>query len=171
MLLRPAGTFLLSFLFAIQAFGGLFAVLADLRHPFSASKDAAKYIKEQHLADVFMIGSEHYAATAVAAHLNRPILLAEPNRIGTYVIWRNDRHAVSAAELLRRARSHASHEGRDVLIIANYNLGEEGLPFKLKSFQDSIVEDERYVLYLIRPAGTTGSREIRTTFTNSNPPS
>jgi hypothetical protein len=136
-------------LFAAHAFAGVLAVRADLQYPFSASKDVAQFLKEHHMTDMVMIGSSDYAASAVAGYLNRALYFAESDRLGTFMVWKpGGWRSVSSGELIRKAEYFAALEHRDVLLILNYDLGPEadGL-VKIRSFDQSIVKDESYVLY------------------------
>jgi hypothetical protein len=135
-------------LFAAHAFAGVLAVRADLQYPFSASKDVAQFLKEHHMTDMVMIGSRDYAASSVAGYLNRALYYAESDRLGTFMVWKPGRRSVSSGELIRKAENFAALEQRDVLLILNYDLGPEADDLvKIRSFDQSIVKDERYVLY------------------------
>src|SRR5215467_1534469 len=138
---------LVTALFAAQAFAGILAIRADLEYPFSASKDVAQFLKEHHMTDMFMIGSKDFAASSVAGYLNRALFYAEEDRVGTFVIWKG-RRSVRSRELIRKAEDFAAREHQDVLLILNYELGPEADDLvKIRSFDQSIVTDERYVLY------------------------
>jgi hypothetical protein len=138
---------MITVLFAAHAFAGVLAVRADLQYPFSASKDVAQFLKEHHMTDMVMIGSRDYAASSVAAYLNRALYYAEGDRLGTFVVWEG-RRSVSSRELIRKAEDFAALEHRDVLLILNYDLDLEADDLvKIRSFDQSIVKDERYVLY------------------------
>jgi hypothetical protein len=134
-------------LFATHAFAGVLAVRADLLHPFSASKDVAQFLKEHHMTEMVMIGSRDYAASSVAGYLNQALYYPEGDRLGTFVVWKG-RRSVSRRELIRKAEDFAALEHRDVLLILNYDLGPEADDLvKIRSFDQSIVRDETYVLY------------------------
>jgi len=139
---------MVSVLFGVHALAGALAVRADLQYPFSASKDVAQFLKEHDMADMVMIGSRDYAVSSVAGYLGRALYYAETDRLGTFINWGHDRRSVNAGELIRKAENFAALEHRDVLLILNYDLGPEadGL-VKIRSFDQSIVKDERYVLY------------------------
>jgi hypothetical protein len=135
-------------LFGAHAFAGVLAVRADLQYPFSGSKDVAQFLKDHRMTDMVMIGSRDYAASAVAGYLNRALYYAESDHLGTFVVWGPGRRSVSSEELIRKAENFAALEHRDVLLILNYDLGPEadGL-VKIRSFDQSIVKDETYVLF------------------------
>lgn len=139
---------MVSVLFGAHAFAGILAVRADLQYPFSASKDVAQFLKEHDMTDMVMIGNEDFAASSVAGYLNRALYYAESDRLGTFIVWEPGRQPVSSGELIRKAENFAALEHRDVLLILNHDLGPEadGL-VKIRSFDQSIVKDERYVLY------------------------
>ncbi|HJU03635.1 MAG TPA: hypothetical protein VJ692_00680 [Nitrospiraceae bacterium] len=142
---------IITWLFVLHMVAGLVAVRGDLLFAFSASQEVGVFLKDHHLADLPMIGSKHYIASAVALYLNRPMLYAESDRVGTYIIWKSGRHAVPPAQLAQKAEELASQRRRDVLLILSYDLGPsaaaEGL-LHIGSFNHNIISDERYVLYL-----------------------
>ena len=156
-------------LFAAHVIAGLLAVRADLQHPFSASKDVAQFLKEHHMTDMFMIGSTDYAASSVAGNLNRALYYAEEDRVGTFVVWKG-RRSVRSRELIRKAEDFAAREHQDVLLILNYELGPEADDLvKIRSFDQSIVRSERYVLYR-KSYGVEAAIRYPTCVSGSHPP-
>lgn len=157
-------------LFAEHAFAGILAVRADLQYAFSASKDVAQFLKEHQMTDMFIIGSRDYAASSVAGYLNRALYYAEGDRLGTFVVWKG-RRSVSSRELIQKAEDFATLEHQDVLLVLNYDLGPEADDLvKIRSFDQSIVKDEGYVLYrksycvddeIRRPTCVSGSHPPR----------
>jgi hypothetical protein len=139
---------MVSVLLGVHAVAGALAVRADLQYPFSASKDVAQFLKEHDMADMVMIGSRDYAVSSVSGYLGRALYYAEADRLGTFIDWGHKRRPVSTRELSRKAENFAALEHRDVLLILNYDLGPEAAGLvKIRSFDQSIVKDERYVLY------------------------
>jgi hypothetical protein len=142
---------LITLLLAVQLIAGVLAIRGDLRYSFSGAQDVAQFLKERHLTHLTMIGSKYYVAASVAFHLNRPVYYAEMDRMGTYLVWNVTRRPVTPDELARKAEEFAEQDRQDVLLVLNYDLGaaEERLGLiKVRSFNENIVSDERYVLYV-----------------------
>jgi hypothetical protein len=137
-------------LFAMHMLIGALAASTDVVYPFSASKEAAEFIQRRGLADATMLGSRFDAASSVANYLNHPIYYAENKQIGTFVLWKKPRSRVSPADLVRQAQELAQLKHEDVVMIVSYDLGSAGIGvLELASFQKSILDHERYWLYLV----------------------
>lgn len=136
--------------FALHAVGGGLAAATDLILPFSASKQTAAFIEQRGLADTAMVGSGYAMAAAVAGYLNHPVYYAENKQVGTFIRWEEKRAPVTPAEVLRTAEEQARLKHRDVLLILTYDLGPAATGLhKLASFERSILNEERYWLYLL----------------------
>jgi len=147
---RRSAAVLVILLFASHTAAGGLAATTDLIYPFSASKETAEFIERRGLIDSTMVGSKFDIASAVANYLNRPIYYAESKQIGTFVRWKQPRSRVSPADLVRQAQELAQQKHDDVVMIVSYDLGNAGVGvFKLASFQKSILDHERYWLYLV----------------------
>lgn len=122
----------------------------DLVYPFSASRDAAKFILKHYSRGIVIVGDHEAPASAVAGYLNRQIYYASDHRFGTFMTWRRKEKSVpteedvivQATDLLLQAKS-------DVLLVLNYKLKRPWQQFELtQSFEKSVVPDETYYLYV-----------------------
>ncbi len=137
-------------LFAGHMVATALAASTDLMYPFSASKEAAEFIERRGLTDSTMVGSKYDIASAVANYLNHPVYYAEQKQVGTFVRWKERRTRVTPAEVVRTAHELASMNHTDIVMIVSYDLGADGVGImELASFQQSILKEERYWLYLV----------------------
>jgi hypothetical protein len=128
------------------------AVAADLVQPFSASKDVSRFIENQQLEALPIVGSRDSAASPVAGFLDRKIYYPESSRFGSFVVWNRERRRVDPRQLLRHVRHLLSIEP-EVLLVLNYELDIRAPDLsvvELSNFNHSIVADEHYHLYLLR---------------------
>ena len=144
-------------LFATHMVAAALAASTDLIYPFSASRQTAEFIERRGLIDSTMVGSKFDIASAVANYLNHPVYYVEQKQIGTFVRWKERRTRVTPAEVVRTAHELASMNHTDIVMIVSYDLGADGVGImELASFQQSILKEERYWLYLV-PYRTTRS--------------
>ncbi len=148
----------------VQFCAGCFGYIQDLRYPFTASYEAAKYIKEQKLDNNVMVGYVDYVAQAISGHLGQKIYYPQAGSFQTHVAWlnKNRRENMPLDEVLDHAiRMHLKYK-RNVLLILNFPLFDlqkqpirhvsivDNIRLKyVNSFRQTIVEDEAYFIYLI----------------------
>ena len=147
---RRGAAGVVTLLFASHMVAAALAASTDLIYPFSASKETAEFIERRGLIDSTMVGSKFDIASAVANYLNHPVYYAEQKQIGTFVRWKERRTRVTPAEVVRTAHELASMNHTDIVMIVSYDLGADGVGImELASFQQSILKEERYWLYLV----------------------
>ena len=76
-------TFLMVLL-AIHLAAGLYAYSAERTRPFSASRDAAQFLRRQGLAQAPIVASKETVTQGLAAYLERPIYYADSSRLGSH---------------------------------------------------------------------------------------
>jgi hypothetical protein len=107
-------------LLAINAFAGLLT-LASAARPFSESRSAAAWLRQNHLADAFLIGSRDAQVSSVSGYLGRPIYYLECECRGTFVVWNDKRNSmISDAEFWRRLAIAANRAGQADAILIRY---------------------------------------------------
>jgi hypothetical protein len=107
-------------LLAINAFAGLLT-LASAAQPFSESRSAAAWIRQNNLADAFLIGSRDAQVSSVSGYLGRSIYYLECECSGTFVVWNDKRNSmISDAEFWRRLAIAANRAGQADAILIRY---------------------------------------------------
>ena len=140
-------------LLVVQVVAGVFAVGLDLAYPFSNGKQMAHFI-DAHYPGVAVIGLPDTAASTVAGFLDRPIYYVNGARFGTYVVWNRSRDTLQPLEDLVQPNP-PSPSARHVLVLLNAPLGDPNLHLRLVAhYDDGIVRDEHYWLYLADARGT-----------------
>lgn len=155
--LRAVGTggmqnVLLFIFFAANLYGGIAAGAMDMKYTFSASGDAADYIKDEGLDKLPMVGDRDTQASAVAGHLKGNIRYAKGNRDGSFMIWDKKRLENAGPDRVIEIAAGLC-EDAGVLLVLNYEMppyivSSHGLKH-LKKIRSDIVLDESYDLYLL----------------------
>ena len=142
---------LLAVLLAVHVLAGAWLWTADLRHPFSAARDTAAWLKDE---KAFIIGHPDMYATPVAGYLGRPLFYLESRRPGTYVLWNEERQGrVGFREICRIVRRQLRQHPEGILMVVNRSApicGARMKPEELASFQDALLPEERFRVFRIR---------------------
>lgn len=150
----------ITILFFCHFIAAAIAIGFDWKYPFSASKEVAKYIKEKKMDHLTIAGDPDYATQFVSAYLNKRIYYPIGDRFGTFVIWDNESSKYKFGgkwwnkkylqNVLSNLQKLSKQRGEDILLILNYPINLSYPFIWLKSFDQSIVIDETYNLYLIK---------------------
>jgi hypothetical protein len=130
---------------------GLHAAQADLRYPFSGSREAARVLRERGLDGTVLVGDVDYTAAAVGALLDRPVWYPGWGRFATFVRWETARlPSPTEEELIQRTLALRDWMGRTVLLIRDKPLDAVPPRFRLVAAVDRSIDwAERYWLYLV----------------------
>jgi hypothetical protein len=150
-LMKFKNRFLITVL-CIHLVAGIFASIMDCLYPFSESKNAVNFIKNSSMTDMLTAGDKNYVVSSISGYLNNRIYDLRGERFESFSIF--DRKALielSEEEVMERAKDLACREKRDVLLILNYKLTvNSDSIIELKKFDNGIVKDEQYYLYLLK---------------------
>jgi hypothetical protein len=153
-------------IFASQTIVGVAFYFADFSKPFSNSMNAAKYIKEQKLDTLTIIGATDYAVSGFTYLLDKPLYYPERKEYGTFIIWDGKRKVdmdfnkiIQAMDTLLQTRSQA-------LVILNYQpsymQGNQRMMLEhvqltptiqldiQNKFEKCMVADEVYYIYIAK---------------------
>ena len=141
-------SWLLSAVLAINAIGGMLTLVSELQ-PFSEGKAAAAWIKQNGLANAFLIGLTDFTASSVAGYLGRPLYYLECQCLGTFIVWNSKRQHASA-ERLGRAVALAGQQG--AILISNRPMLRQEIErvsaTLLQKFANApIIRDESFWIY------------------------
>ena len=146
-------------LLIVHLVAGLGASVADWALPFSASKATAAFITSRQMDRMPIAADVDHAASAVAGYLGRRIYYPRGDRMGSFVIWDKTRSNTTADEVLKRLKEFSDRQGRDVLLVMNYQLVDSGYPeVPIAEFTASVVAREEYYLYLLSGEGREQQR-------------
>jgi hypothetical protein len=170
----------LSTILVVQVIAGAYAWTLHLGMPFSASKLAADFIRQQGYGNLLIIGSNELYVSPVTAYLDQPIYYPDSGRFGTYSCETTARHNLSKNEFLLSAAQMAMKTNSDTLLVVKgrFAILDDGVIRDLKGgawlradgslFSPSkpptepcmkiwlladfrpVIVDEEYSLYLIR---------------------
>jgi hypothetical protein len=144
--LRPYQDRLFLGLLAVQVIAALIASGIALQVPFSEAKAAAQFLRANHMDRMFMIGDPDLAVSPIAGYLNREIYYAQGNRMGSYVIWDEERNRPTEPAL-ELGKTKAAEQHQDVLVILNV---PDPSALAIASFAGGIVRYEDFYIYLVQ---------------------
>jgi hypothetical protein len=113
-------TFLMVLL-VIHLAAGLYAYSAERIRPFSASRDAAQFLRRQGLAQAPIVASDENVTQGLAAYLERLIYYADSSRWGSHCPFHHVQ-PVPAGETLQCAYHLFEKKREDVVVALTYPL-------------------------------------------------
>ncbi|WP_148096702.1 hypothetical protein, partial [Aphanothece sacrum] len=84
----------------LQLIAGGVAFGRDLLTPYSASRATANFIKENNLFTNIIVGSEDFTVSPISGYLNQKIYYPENQKLGSYVLFSDQRKLVEDREIL-----------------------------------------------------------------------
>ena len=159
----------LAVVLALHLGSAAFAYGADLKYPFSRSKDASRFLAgKAELADATLVGSIDYTSQPFAAYLGKSIYYPDQQRFGTFMTWGPEREVVRYQHVLKDASRLQRENGKPVVLILDYDprVGAVGDRCRvddelelelLASFPCAIVSEESYWLALLRESAADGA--------------
>ena len=154
----------LSIILAIHFFAGIHRVSLDIVYPYSASKEAATFIRNSEYADWPLFGSRDVELASVSGYLGKSIYYPEINRLGTFTEWVNRDSSLSRENSLDYIQEYMdSHQNVDSLLVIlsnssnlKHDFGQGDLELSddiliefVKSFLRSYNKPERYYIYKV----------------------
>ena len=147
---------LLTLFLCFHLVGGVYAYSRDLVDPFSGSKAAVEYIKENNYDRLTIAGSTHTKIAPFSALLNKEIYYLEREEFGTYTVWTGKKQKnninITNREILEQVEGLINDSNSEILLILDRKL-ESNISLlniqPLAEFESSIVKGETYYLYLV----------------------
>ena len=139
----------LTLLLSIHLFVGVFAYQMDLVFPFSVGKEASKYIKENQLEKLSIVGREAFKVSTIAGFIDQKIYYPEMGEYGSFTRWEKLKH-ISNKKLLEEVANKFNNS--KVLLIITEELTSQNSQLKIKKltqFEGGIIGNENYYLYLV----------------------
>ncbi len=136
---------LLACVLVLQVVVAIGAVVSDARRPFTDAPAVAEWLQRHGGARAPLIGCHDFAASSVAADLDRAVQYQEGNRVGTFIVWDKRRTRVAASLADATAVAVARRHGTPYYIA---NVEVPALADRLVFHSDrGIVADEHYWVY------------------------
>lgn len=141
----------LTLILCIHVFVGIFAFSMDVNHPFSASKEAAKFIQRQDLSNTLITGSTDYAVSPIAGYLGGKIYYPESDNFGSFINW-NKREELDNQEVLEKISKLITQENKNILLVLSHKLDVARPDLKISELSKSrtSIANETYRFYLIQ---------------------
>jgi hypothetical protein len=164
---RPWSGRLLIVVLAGSAYAGIAAYVVDLMRPFTASHEAAAFLRERGLADLEIIGHSDFVVSPLAAILDKKIYYPSRSEYGRFVIWNRGRKAdvtfddISAAIgfMLQKGETRFlwiadsqprfEEDGRTLWFEGGDDLVPGANITLLGKIPPAVVLDEHYVIYVV----------------------
>lgn len=136
---------------SVQVGTALFAIAIGIRDPFSASKQVAAFLREQHLERAPMISEPDFVAQSVLAYLQRPsAYYPERHGLGSIIVWNRqeylERHIPDRQELL-----FASQNGLSPILVTESPLTDQQIANLrvnlVAAFTGPNISADRYYIY------------------------
>lgn len=139
-------------LLIVHVTAAAFASWMDLRHPFSNGKATAAFIRNQRLDQHPLLGHREMPTTPVSLFLGRPLYSPSRKIFVSHPGWGPDERQLTRRELRCAARELAGLEGRDIVLVMNYELPAWQELDAAGSVLGAIETAESYHLYYLRHA-------------------
>lgn len=142
-------------LLILQLLAGITAYSLDWQHPFSQAQTAAHLLQQRSLAALPLAGDRDWAALTLAGYLDRPVYYPASDRIGTYLIWNNQRADQPFPVILPRLNRWLQAQTSPAILVFNYPLPPlaiaqlNGTVEALGAREGAIVADENFYLYQV----------------------
>lgn len=151
---RRHGDLALALLLAVNVVAGAWVYAQDLRRPFSTAKATAAFLRDPAYGEAILIGYPDAAATPVSGYLGRPFFYPQSRTVGTYVLWNEARKPqLHFGEYCRILRRQIRQRPEGIVLVTTHQpplCGARMPPEEIASFQDSLLQDERFRIYRIR---------------------
>ncbi len=145
---------LVTFLLLIHVLAGMYAFVIQIVTPFSAGKETARYIRQEKLDRYLMAGDRDISLETVTSYLDQEAFYFGRKSFSRYLNYNpNLRHRPDESAIMMMADSLMRVNGDTILLVMNSPLTEARWVNlkRLQSFEQSIVADEVYYLYLLSP--------------------
>ena len=139
---------------------GLYASVMDLRHPFSNGAAAAELIQSEGLDRYPLFGHRETPSATVALALGRPLYAPSRDVFATHTDFGPRQRELTPQEVRCAARDLARKQGRDVVLVMNWDLPPWEEVEAIGATTGAIEASEDYRLYWLRYGrleGTVGA--------------
>ena len=147
-----------------NAIAGMYTLQSEL-HPFTEARDTALWLKQNDLAQNFLVGAPDFVASSIAGYLGRPIYYLECQCEGTFIEWNVPRARVlDGTETVSRVRHAMAIAGtREAVLLRNRETAAESEAYAtapdlsftlLRSFTGGVMTYQDYLIYRVEASPT-----------------
>ena len=141
----------------IQFFGGLYGFGHDIIIPYSASRQVANYLKDNQLADEFIVASRDINMASISGYLGKELYYPERKDFGSFTLFlKHKRQNLTHEQVLERTEkllsNNTNNKKERILLILHKELKINHPNLKItaiKQFKYSWIDTERYYLYWV----------------------
>ncbi len=143
---------------------GIFAFTMDLYYPFSVTKDVARFIDNQRMEDILVVGDVdyiNYIGPPLSAYLDKKVYYLGGHRsgVGSFLVWDGDRgdiRTLNSNQFFDNLDEYMKAKKRDMLLVLSRELKNcrkrkaedllEDLQLKLDGFVDYCWPADNYLV-------------------------
>ncbi|HEX6849590.1 MAG TPA: hypothetical protein VF144_21535, partial [Chitinophagaceae bacterium] len=159
----------LTIVLSLSVIGAIVAYSMDIQYKFSASKDAANYIKQNKIDSLPVAGAVDFAVSPLSTYLDKKLYYLQMADSGSFVVWSKKRKdAMNFAESVASIGSFVDNARPRILWVRNDPLEVVSSDDKsvqrvtkailrgnlkldlLSFFEAGIVKEEQYFIYLVQ---------------------
>ncbi|CCQ60882.1 hypothetical protein [Crocosphaera watsonii] len=99
------------------------------------------------------MGSEDFTIAPISGYLNQKIYYPESQKLGSYVLFNNERKIVNDGDIMKQMINIIAEENQDILLIMNREFMERSPNLDIEfieKFTKSFIYNEKYYLYLVK---------------------
>ena len=130
---------------------GIMAFENIFDYKYSGSKDAADFIRSNHLENDPILGFTDEEVTSIAAYLDKPVYYPQSGKFGTYCLWNRERMRHITPEVIYNDTQRlAAQYQMDVVLVFTQPFPQIfGLPdMKLLGYFNHTISGENFFVYL-----------------------
>ncbi len=160
---KPAGgnwiyrrNVLVTTILSCHVLAGLMACYIDWKQPFTGAKAAASFLKHQY-SNTPIAADPDVFTFPISGYLGKPLYNLRTKKDFEYITWNTER-VVPATDsgIIESAKDYAFHQQTNIILILRYRLNKEYEGVNLiASFEESIEEQEMYIIYELTPKETS----------------
>jgi hypothetical protein len=135
-----------------QLIAGLVSYGRDLTIPYSTSRETAYYLRQPQFKNQFLVGSEDFAIAPISGYLQRPIYYPESRRLGSFVLFNDQRIPVDDRQILEQVADLLPQHPQGIILVLNRTLNAQSDRLSLTpltEFTRSFIHNEKYYLYQV----------------------
>ena len=170
--IKKVQSFTLMLVLYIQFFGGLFGFTHDVFIPYSASRQTVNYIKDNQLADEFIVASRDVNMASISGYFGKKLYYPERNNFGSFSLFlKHKRQDLTHEQVLQKTEKlllkNPNNNVKRILLILHKELKTTHPNLEItqiKKFKYCMLSSERYYLHWVslKNAGGSPNEKIST---------
>ncbi len=148
---------------SIHVVAGVFAFTMDLYYPFSVTKEVARFIKNQRMENILVVGDVdyvNYIGPPLSAYLGEKVhyIGEHSSSLGSFLVWDGNRGKIrelKSTQFFEKLSDYIKFKNQEILLVLNHELkncnqNEKSLDskgLKIDTFVDYCWPSQNYLVY------------------------